>query len=148
MNKKNSDIRLRSLLFLLLGISVALAIIFLKKASEKTADDPADYILPKASSPSAPDMTMDTAFLTAPAETISIALPDTIGKDKRPAAEAGFEDGYLSGMDDGAIGEERASYDESNNLPTRTEREAYVKGYREGYAKGFEDGSKGKQFNI
>lgn len=148
MNKKNPDNRLRSLLFLLLGIAVTLAIIFLKKASEKTADDSSDSIRPETSSPSVPDTTMDTAFLTAPAETISIALPDTIGKDKRPAAEAGFEDGYLSGMDDGAVGEERASYDESNNFPTRTEREAYVKGYREGYAKGFEDGSKGKQFNI
>lgn len=91
--------------------------------------------------PTAMPVVADTAASTTLADTL-------VGKDSRPANEAGFEDGYLDGMDDGALGQERASYDESSAFPTETERQRYKETYAEGYAKGFEDGVHHRQFNI
>lgn len=77
-------------------------------------------------------------------------LPDSllVEKDRRPAYEAGYEDGYLAGLDDGAASAPQASYDETSTFPTAAERSRYAEGYREGYAEGFENGKAGKQFNI
>ena len=69
-------------------------------------------------------------------------------KDKRNPYEAGYDDGYAAGCDDGAAGTDHASYDETNNFALPAEKQNYVKGYREGYAKGYDDGRQGKQFNI
>ena len=77
-------------------------------------------------------------------------LPDSllVEKDRRPAYEAGYEDGYLAGLDDGAASAPQASYDETSTFPSAAERNRYAEGYREGYAEGFENGKAGKQFNI
>ena len=97
-----------------------------------------------------PDTTVAPDLLPPTADSLDFSvLPDTLlGKDKRNPYEAGYEDGYGAGCDDGAVGTHRASYDETSNFHTQVEKQNYTKGYREGYAKGYDDGSNGKQFNI
>lgn len=97
-----------------------------------------------------PDTTSLPDVAPAERETVIVStLSDTIlGRDKRQPYEAGYEDGYAAGCDDGADKADHASYDETNNFNTPADRENYVRGYREGYAKGYDDGGKGKQFNI
>ena len=97
-----------------------------------------------------PDTTVDPNIIPSEPDTMpSSVLPDTIlGRDKREPYEAGYEDGYSAGCDDGASHANRASYDEESSYQKAADRQKYVSGYREGYGKGFEDGSQGKQFNI
>lgn len=96
-----------------------------------------------------PDTTVDTGVIPTVADTVTTILPDTIlGRDKRDPFEGGYEDGYAAGCDDGAAGQNHASYDEESSYRQAADRRRYVDGYREGYAKGFDDGRQGKQFNI
>lgn len=68
--------------------------------------------------------------------------------DVRTPIDAGYEDGYYAGIIDGVAGEERASYDESSQVPTPAQRQSYTDSYRRGYAQGFEDGLAGKEFSV
>ncbi len=148
MKENNSSHFLGKLLLLLLSLSAIVGIIFLKRASEQPAHS---ATAPAAARPlpiAVPDTTLDTPDLAIPVETVAISLPDTIGKDKRPPYEAGYEDGYISGMDDGSQNADRATYDDSSNFPLPAERNDYARGYSEGYARGFKDGREGRQFNI
>lgn len=97
-----------------------------------------------------PDTTVDPGILPQTPDTIVPSqLPDTIlGRDKRNPYEAGYDDGYNTGCDDGAANTDHANYDDSSTFASSTEKANYARGYREGYAKGFEDGREGKQFNI
>ena len=83
-----------------------------------------------------PDTAAPADILPLQPETVSVALPDTIGKDKRPAAEAGYEDGYNGGREDRRNKTPRVSYDESSTFPTPRERQAYAEAYRRGYEHG------------
>lgn len=142
--------RWKVLIFMLACLLLAGGIIYMKRStSGKKA-------LQNAAAPAAgrPVAVPDTSAApgTVPAETDSVVpsvLPDTLlGRDTRQPYEAGVEDGYSAGCDDGAAEQERASYDETSNFRTPADRAAYARGYREGYAKGYEDGQQGKQFNI
>ena len=97
-----------------------------------------------------PVTSLDPEIIPEPADTVVQNQPaDTIiGKDPRPAGEAGYEDGYIDGMDDGSEDEYKQSYDESNIYTTATEQKAYITNYSEGYEKGFADARSGKHFNI
>lgn len=97
-----------------------------------------------------PDTTVDPGILPQTPDTlVPSQLPDTIlGRDKRNPYEAGYDDGYATGCDDGAANTERANYDDTSTFATPTEKANYARGYREGYTKGFDDGREGKQFNI
>lgn len=97
-----------------------------------------------------PDTTIEQGVLPQTSDTAALsALPDTIlGRDHRHPYEAGYEDGYATGCDDGAARSERASYDETNYFSSQAERNDYARGYREGYEKGYTDGIQGNQFNI
>lgn len=86
-----------------------------------------------------PDTTVATDALVLPDESISIAVPDSVGIDTRPAMEAGDEDGYWDGWYDGAETMERQRYDESCNFSSPSDRQVYAQSYREGYEKGFEE---------
>ena len=80
-----------------------------------------------------------------------MALSDILSRFRQSDAEydeAGYEDGYAAGCDDGANDTPRATYDETNNFVGRKERQDYVRGYREGYAVGLEDGVSEQQFGI
>ena len=81
-------------------------------------------------------------------EAVEAPPADTVEVDRRPPAEAGYEDGYFAGTDDGSLGQERASYDESSRFPRSRDREVYAESYRRGYADGLRDGRDGKQFGF
>lgn len=68
--------------------------------------------------------------------------------DERSPIDAGYEDGYYAGIIDGALEDERASYDESSQYPNAKDRQAYTDAYRRGYAQGYEDGLEGKEFSV
>lgn len=143
--------RKRTLLFILVCAVVVVGILYMKKSTSDHQNLPADADTTGAGHQVAvPDTSVDPTVLPATPDTVTpTALPDTIlGRDKRSPYEAGYEDGYATGCDDGATGQEKATYDESSNFATEAERQTYAGGYREGYAKGFEDGKQGKQFNI
>lgn len=129
------------------GLAMAVVIILSKRAAPGPAEAPSggSDSLPAVA---VPDTALAPGVLPAEPESVVVALPDTLGIDKRPAAEAGYEDGYLSGMDDGATDAERATYDETSSFPTPRERAVYAENYRKGYAEGYEDGRHGRQFNI
>lgn len=97
-----------------------------------------------------PDTTVAPDVLSVSPDTVvTSVLPDTIlGKDPRDPFEAGYEDGYLNGCDDGAMGQEKATYDDSSTFHAPDDRADYARGYREGYTKGYDDGLAGNQFNI
>ena len=97
-----------------------------------------------------PDTSITPGVLPVTTDSIvPSVLPDTVlGKDKRDPYEAGYEDGYLTGCDDGSEDHMKATYDESNSFRSTHEQKEYVRGYQEGYAEGFNDGKNEKQFKI
>ena len=138
-------------LLICFGLLCIGAIVWFKLAGDKRTSSGRDIPVASPDSSNAvvvPDTSIDAGTLSSSTDSFAVAPPDSIGKDRRPPFEAGDEDGYLAGMDDGAAHTPQASYDESHSFKTLDERAAYVRGYREGYAKVFEDGSKGRQFNI
>ena len=141
----------RTILFVALALIALAGIIYMKYATDsRKADATAAYTDSAAAHIAIPDTTVDPTLRLAPEVDSVTAMPaDTLlGKDKRSPFEAGYEDGYAAGCDDGATHQERATYDETNNFRNPRESRLYVDGYREGYAKGFADGQEGKQFNI
>ncbi len=138
------------ILFVLVAALVSMGIIYMKRSSAEQKTLAAPAAAGQQQQIAVPDTTTEPGSVPLTPDTVQpTALPDTIlGKDKRNPYEAGNEDGYAAGCDDGAAGNERASYDETNNFATAAEKQRYAQGYREGYQKGFEDGKQGKQFNI
>lgn len=146
--KHDNNRKPRHLIPFLLAIPLVLAaVVYMKKAVD-TPPTPAADQDPRTEAPVAIPDTSTPASLPVAPETISIVRPDTTVRDSRPPYEAGYEDGYLNGMDDGGDNSPRATYDETSLFPSAGERAAYVEGYREGYARGFDDGLHKRQFNI
>ncbi|MGM9695049.1 MAG: hypothetical protein ACI3YC_08590 [Alloprevotella sp.] len=147
----NPQNRLLMVIGILLLAALAVGIVFLKKAG---GDDRTLRRHSSSADTSAavarPDTTLDSGVMLPPVtDTVMSPLPDTLlGRDRRDPYEAGYEDGYAAGCDDGANQTPRAGYDESNSFSGRQERQDYVRGYREGYPKGLEDGRRGRQFGI
>ena len=112
---------LRSLLFVLL-LAVAGGLIFFLKRST--------------------DVPLTPEGLAGRDSTRHMAVPDTLDNAPASPAEAGYDDGYLSGNTDGMNNDERATYDESSQYPTPDARQSYAAAYRRGYAAGFADGRK------
>lgn len=139
------------LLALLLCLTVVCGIIYMKRmsSSEKVLL-PSKAFDTVSQQVAVPDTTVVPGVLPVSSDSVvNSVVPDTVlGKDKRRPYEAGYEDGYAAGCDDGAAQSENATYDETSSFRSTKERNEYVEGYRDGYAKGFEDGKDGKQFNI
>ncbi len=137
-------------LLVVVALLVSAGIVYMKRSAgeQKTLDMTTSAA--QSRQVAVPDTTTEPGTVPQTPDTVQpAALPDTLlGKDKRDPYEAGNEDGYAAGCDDGAAGHERVSYDETNNFATSAEKQRYAQGYREGYQKGFEDGKLGKQFNI
>ena len=134
------------LLMLALAAMVLWAIVLLKTKRNAVQPLPATEIAKPAIE--LPDTVLDMPAQPIMADTTALPQHEEISRDPRAPYEAGYEDGYLIGMDDGAAHEEHAQYDEESSFPTAEERETYKRGYREGYSKGFADGEAGKQFGI
>lgn len=149
-NNKKETGRWKFVAILAVCIAILGATIFLKTSSEnekdlRGVDEPA------ASGPqmAVPDTTIDTSLVPAATDSLPSTLPDTLlGRDERQPYEAGYEDGYAAGCDDGAIEQKGMSYDDENNFRSHADRADYVRGYKDGYTKGYDDGHEGKQFNI
>ncbi len=150
-NKKGQNNRQRIALVIIIGGLLTAGIVFLKTTTQTTAEKTADTNnANKETQVAIPDTTADTSSLPPAPDTVAVsALPDSIlGRDKRGPYEAGYEDGYATGCDDGAADTKDAGYDDSSTFSSSSDRATYARGYQEGYAKGFEDGRDGKQFNI
>lgn len=137
------------LIFLLVAFLLVAAIVALKTASGGLYSGNPDASDSLRQAPIAsPDTTLASDVPQVESETF-VSPADSISVDTRPADDAGYEDGYLQGMDDGALGlEKRAGYDESSAFPSARQRQQYAEAYREGYEKGFADGKNGRQFSI
>lgn len=146
--KRDNNRKPRRLVPFLLAVLAVLAAVVYMKMKVNTPPTPSGSIDRHEEAPVATPDTSTPPSLPTPPETISIVRPDTTVRDSRPPYEAGYEDGYLNGMDDGADNRPRATYDETSLFPSAGERAAYIEGYREGYARGFDDGLHKRQFNI
>lgn len=146
-----SQNRWKIISIVLFCILIVIGIIYMKQSSGEQRQLTAPGSAGSSQSQVAvPDTSVDPDVLPSTPDTIITSqLPDTLlGKDKRNPYEAGYDDGYAAGCDDGAAHTERATYDDTNSFSSPNEKQQYVKGYREGYAKGYDDGRQGKQFNI
>lgn len=136
MKQNKNDRSISSIIaILLVGGLMVVGIVFLKTAVPNSAfhnKAMVDSLLTIA----IPDTAAPADILPLQPETVSVALPDTIGKDKRPADEAGYEDGYNGGREDRRNKTPRVSYDESSTFPTPRERQAYAEAYHRGYEHG------------
>lgn len=142
--------RWRAVSIVLFCLLVVIGIIYMKHSSGEQK-----LLVPSGTSDTAhqvavPDTTIAPEVMPQTSDTVqSTQLPDTIlGRDTRSPYEAGYDDGYAAGCDDGAAKADHATYDETNNFASKPEQQNYVRGYREGYAKGYDNGRQGKQFNI
>ena len=143
---KSNSPRIFILLMLLLTALILWAIVLLKSKSD--ASSPLVIEEKRDRAIVVPDTSIDLQTLPLVADTTTSIVPEEVSRDTRTPYEAGYEDGYLAGIDDGAAHEDYTQYDEDSSFPTPSERETYSKGYRDGYAKGLADGKHGKQFGI
>lgn len=139
-----------AILVLLLFLAMLGGVVFLKYKASDSPPESSLEVSPSSILPVAiPDTTLEPGLLPASADTVTSALADTIlGLDRRDPYEAGYEDGYAAGCDDGEADTEGALFDESCHFSSTSAKERYAEGYREGYEKGFEDGRLGHQFHI
>ena len=109
---------LRSLLFVLL-LAVAGGLIFFLKRSTDVPLTPEGLAGRDSTRHMAVPDTLDNAP-ASPAEAPAESTPaeDVSPTPDRDPAEAGYDDGYLSGNTDGMNNDERATYDESSQYPT------------------------------
>lgn len=151
MNKeKNHSDRFKILLAFIVCMAVVAGIIYMKRSAADDAPGRTTDTLRAAGPVAVPDTSLAPNTLPAAPDTVvrSVVADTLLGVDKRAPYEAGYEDGYSAGCDDGAAKQQNATYDDNSNYPAGQKREEYRRGYREGYAKGYDDGQSGKQFNI
>ena len=150
MTSSNPQNKGHYFIWLILIAVLAVGIVVLKKTGGDDRNLRREKKSVDTASVARPDTTLDSGVVLPPVnDTVMSPLPDTLlGRDRRNPYEAGYEDGYAAGCDDGANDTPRATYDETNNFVGRKERQDYVRGYREGYAVGLEDGVSEQQFGI
>lgn len=144
MNKSGNN-RQKALLFLIFFVATCAAIFYFKTASDNPVSDVGKGNDAAASGPMAkPDTTVSSDIRQDITDSVSIAAPDTLERDTRPADEAGAEDGYWDGYYDGTAGRPMNEHDTSSNFPTQKERQVYAENYSEGYKRGYAEGNTGK----
>ena len=149
MKKNNSPLHGSNVWLFILMLAAALALIlWLKYSAAKPGGEAADNAdAERAALPVAiPDTSVAPGTLPAVAESITIAPADDIGRDNRPADEAGEEDGYWDGYYDGSQGRDNNA--ESLSAPpytTAVARDTYAANYREGYRRGYDEGCRNRK---
>ena len=130
---KNTINKTGALLFLLTITAVVAIIVFLKNGSGDEMPVSADSLSSDSRAIARPDTTIasEISDIISTPDTIAAAPPDSIGRDKRPAGEAGAA---KSPNPDNV----------SSNFPTIGERAVYAKNYAENYDRGYAEGRHGK----
>ncbi|GAY29549.1 hypothetical protein [Prevotella sp. MGM2] len=143
---KNTINKTGALLFLLTITAVVAIIVFLKNGSGDEMPVSADSLSSDSRAIARPDTTIasEISDIISTPDTIAAAPPDSIGRDKRPAGEAGAEDGYWDGYYDGVAAKSPNPDNVSSNFPTIGERAVYAKNYAENYDRGYAEGRHGK----
>lgn len=133
------------LLFLLIAAALIGGVVSLKILTGRTDSD-GSAASSDSSGGNGPVAVPDTSVApgTLPAVPDTVTAPsDSVGRDPRPADEAGAEDGYWNGYYDGVAGKEMTQGDVESKFPTAEQRKVYAENYAEGYERGYEEGSKG-----
>ena len=144
MRHSNPD-RLRALLFFLAAVLLFGAIVLLKRGTGTRLPAAAsDTVAPAAVARPDTSVTAEVKDIIAAPDTVAAAPADSIGRDRRPADEAGAEDGYWDGYHDGIARREPDDGDVSSRFPTARERAAYAENYTENYHRGYREGRRGE----
>src|SRR3712207_2654296 len=128
MDNQDKSPRLLILLLAVAGILFLGLIIFFKHKSDRPMPDTdADSVYQSTHGPIAvPDTTLDETLLPATTDTTYSQPADSVlGRDSRPASEAGYEDGYIDGMEDGADGKKEQRYNTHTAFPSHADVKAY-----------------------
>lgn len=153
-NFNNSPQQKRAILPLIFiivaGVALVCTIIFLKRGSDRPLM-PDGTFSDSLNRTAIPDTTTDNSA----AENSGTAPMDSMTMDLRVPSDAGYEDGYWAGYDDGASehGDNgtsyyKASYDDTSKFPNAAQRLNYKNQYVKGYEEGFKAGRAGKPFEI
>lgn len=146
MAKKPVNNRL-VLLFLLIAVALIGGVVSLKimtgRSDSEKQGDSSDAV-DSNGRVAVPDTSVAPGTLPVVPDTVT-APSDSVGRDPRPADEAGAEDGYWNGYYDGVAGKEMTENDVESNFPTPEQRKTYAENYAEGYARGYAEGSKGNK---
>ena len=131
---------IRSILFIAVVLLAVGIIIFLKHSSDVPLTPEGFAARDSIQRMATPDTTTAPIEDFTSTDTDSSLPTDTVSMDLRLPSDAGYEDGYFAGLQDGLDDMERASYDNTSKFPTEAQRRNYTDAYKRGYAQGFADG--------
>lgn len=131
---------IRSILFIAVVMLAVGIIIFLKRSSDVPLTPEGFAARDSAQRMATPDTTVAPTEDFPSSDTNTAQPTDTVSMDLRLPSDAGYEDGYFAGLQDGLDDMERASYDDTSKFPTEAQRRNYADAYKRGYAQGFADG--------
>lgn len=131
---------IRSILFIAVVLLAVGIIIFLKHSSDVPLTPEGFAARDSIQRMATPDTTTAPIQDFTSTDTDSSLPTDTVSMDLRLPSDAGYEDGYFAGLQDGLDDMERASYDDTSKFPTEAQRRNYTDAYKRGYAQGFADG--------
>ena len=130
---------IRSVLFIAVVLLAVGIIVYLKRSTDVPLTPEGMAARDSVQRMASPDTTAPAE--SAPTLDSTTEQPtDTVSVDQRLPSDAGYEDGYFAGLQDGLDDMERASYDDSSKFPTAEQRSNYTDSYKRGYAQGFTDG--------
>lgn len=136
---------IRIVLFTLIILSAIGLVIYLKRSTDVPLSPLHGFGRDSSLQLATPDTTIAPDRSSGSFHTAPVVPTDSVTMDLRVPSDAGYEDGYFAGLEDGVNGDERASYDESSQFPNPAQRRNYAEAYRRGYAQGFADGSAGRE---
>ena len=131
---------IRSVLFIAVVLLAVGIIVYLKRSTDVPLTPEGMAARDSVQRMASPDTTTAPAENAPTLDTTTEQSTDTVSVDQRLPSDAGYEDGYLSGLQDELDDMERASYDDSSKFPTAEQRSNYTDAYKRGYAQGFADG--------
>ena len=130
---------IRSILFIAVVLLAVGIIIFLKRSSDVPLTPEGFAARDSAQRMATPDTTVAPTEDFPSSDTNTAQPTDTVSMDLRLPSDAGYEDGYFAGLQDGLDDMERASYDDTSKFPTEAQRRNYAQGFADGQNQGEED---------
>ena len=124
---------IRSILFIAVVLLAVGIIIFLKHSSDVPLTPEGFAARDSIQRMATPDTTTAPIEDFTSTDTDSSLPTDTVSMDLRLPSDAGYEDGYFAGLQDGLDDMERASYDDTSKVPTEAQRRNYNEAAKGGY---------------